>query len=82
MTKTSLLITHFLKVETWAWLRTRTEQMDTAYRHQRRDAADQRVCQTIYGQMAISGTLADKVRSSILALRGQEKKPKSISKFA
>ena len=115
MTKTSYLITHFHKVETWTWLRTRTylcellvarlqagrecftlnlsdfdfetlrdflEQMDSAYLHQRRDAAHHRVCQTIYGQMVISDALADKVRSSILALRGQEKKPMSVSKFA
>ena len=82
MKQTSYVLTHFHKVETWTWLRTRTEQMDTAYLHQQRDAADHRLCQTIYGQMAISDTLADKVRSSILALRGQEKKPKSVSKFA
>ena len=115
MKQTSYLLTHFHKVETWTWLRTRTylcellvarlqagreclafrlsdfdfetlrdfmEQMDTAYLHPRREAAHQRVCQAIYGQMAISDTLADKVRSSILALRGQEKKPKSVSKFA
>lgn len=115
MTKTSYLITHFHKVETCSWLRTRTylcellvarlqagrgcftyhlsdfdfetlrdfmEQMDTAFLHLRRDAAHIRLCQTMYGQMAITDTLADKVSSSILALRGQEKKPKSVSKFA
>lgn len=115
MKQTSYLCTHFHKVETWTWLRTRTylcellvarlqagrecftyhlsdfdfetlrdfmEQMDTAYLHPRRDAAHIRLCQTINGRMAISDALADKVRSSILALRGQEKKPKSIYKFA
>lgn len=115
MKQTSYLLTHFHKVETWTWLRTRTylcgllvarlqagrecftyrlsnfdfetlrdfmEQMDTAYLHPRRDAAHVRLCQTMYGHLAISDILADKVRSSILALRGQEKKPKSISNFA
>lgn len=115
MKQTSYLLTHFHKVETWTWLRTRAficellvarlqagrecftfrlsnfdfetlrdflEQMDTAYLHPRRDAAHIRLCQTIYGSMAISDDLADKVRSTILALRGQEKKPKSVSKYA
>ena len=115
MTKTSYLLTHFHKVETWTWLRTRTylcellvarlqagrecftyrlsnfdfetlrdfmEQMDTAYLHPRRDATHIRLCQTIYGHLSISDALADKVRSSILALRSKENKPKSVSKIA
>lgn len=115
MKQTSYLCTHFHKVETWTWLRTRTylcellvarlqagrecftyrlsnfdfetlrdfmEQMDTAYLHPRRDAAHIRLCQTIYGHLSISDALADKVRSSILALRSKEKKPKSVSKIA
>ena len=115
MKQTSYLCTHFHKVETWTWLRTRAylcellvarlqagrecftyrlsnfdfetlrdfmEQMDTAYLHPRRDAAHIRLCQTIYGHLSISDALADKVRSSILALRSKENKPKSVSKIA
>lgn len=56
------------------------EQMDCAYLHPRRDAAHLALCQTMYGPMKISDKFAHEMRSSQLALRENEKKPKSMSK--
>ena len=71
--------THCLSDFDFETIRDFLEQMDTAYLHPRRDAAHVRLCQTVYGNMAISDALAHKVRSTHLALLRDEKKPKSIS---
>lgn len=56
------------------------EQMDTAYLHPRRDSSHLALCQTMYGNVQITDKMAHEMRSYRLALRENEKKPKSISK--
>ena len=74
--------THKLSNFDFETIRDFLEQMDCAYLHPRRDAAHILLCQSLYGDMAISDSMAHKVRSSLFALRSKENKPKSVSKSA